>query len=192
MPEPSDTATPETITDCLVDARGGGRAPMDRLFPLVYGELRRIAHDALRRDRTDHTLGTTGLVHEAYLKLVDQTRVEYRDRSHFYGIAARAMRQILVDYARRRCAIKRGGRIRPLVLEDSMAPAEERAEALLAVDEALTRLAAHDPELAHVVECRFFAGLTEDETADAVGASTRTVQRQWRRAKAWLYQELSA
>jgi RNA polymerase sigma factor (TIGR02999 family) len=190
--DPTDTSTTETITDCLLKVRGGNRDAIDRLFPLVYAELRRVAHDALRRDRIDHTLGTTGLVHEAYLKLVDQTRVEWHDRAHFFGVAARAMRQILVDYARRHGAIKRGGRVRPLALEEGMVPAEERSEALLALDEALTRLAVHDSSLALVVECRFFAGLTEDETAEAVGGSTRTVQRQWRRAKAWLYQELSA
>jgi RNA polymerase sigma factor (TIGR02999 family) len=192
MSDPAHSSTTETITECLLEARRGDRAVLDRLFPLVYDELRRIAHAALRRERGDHTLGTTGLVHEAYFKLVDQTRVEFRDRAHFYGVAARAMRQILVDYARRHTAAKRGGKVRPLALEETTVAVEGRAEALVAVDEALERLAAHDAGLAQVVECRFFAGLTEDETADALGSSPRTVQRQWRRAKAWLYQELSA
>jgi RNA polymerase sigma factor (TIGR02999 family) len=182
----------ETITDYLLELRGGDRAVMDALFPAVYEQLRAIAHNALRRERPDHTLGTTGLVHEAWFKLVDQTRVEWRDRAHFFSIASRAMRRILVDYARRHGAAKRGGKIRAIALEDGMVPSEERAEALLAVDEALERLAAHDPALTQVVECRFFAGLTEEETAEATGASLRTVQRQWRRAKAWLYQELTA
>ena len=164
---------------------------MDRLFGRVYDELRRVAHHALRGELSDHTLSTTGLVHEAYFKLVDQSRVEWRDRGHFFGVASRAMRQILVDYARRRGAVKRGGRFRAVALEEGLVPAEERAEALLAVDEALTRLAEHDPAMARVVECRFFAGLSEEETADATGSSLRTVQRQWRRAKAWLYQELT-
>jgi RNA polymerase sigma factor (TIGR02999 family) len=180
------------ITDFLLDARAGDRAAMDRLFDLVYDELRRVAHRALHQEQTGHTLSTTGLVHEAYFKLVDQSRVEWRDRGHFFGVASRAMRQILVEYARRRGAVKRGGRVRVVALEEGLVPAEERAEALLAVDEALTRLALHDADMARVVECRFFAGLSEEETAEATGASLRTVQRQWRRAKAWLYQELTA
>ena len=190
MSGPPDSPASTTITDYLLAARGGDREVMDRLFVSVYDELRRIAHHALRHERTDHTLGTTGLVHEAYFRLVDQTRVEWRDRAHFFGVASRAMRQILVDYARRRGAVKRGGKVKLLALEEGMVPAEERAEALLAVDEALTRLSEHDAGLAQVVECRFFGGLTEDEIAEATGSSVRTVQRQWRRAKAWLYQEL--
>ena len=185
-------AASTSITDFLLEARAGDREAMDRLFGSVYEELRRIAHHALRHEHTGHTLCTTGLVHEAYFKLVDQRRMEWRDRAHFFGVAARAMRQILVEYARRRGAVKRGGRLRVVALEEGLVPAEERAEALLAVDEALTRLAEHDPAMARVVECRFFAGLTEEETAEATGGSVRTVQRQWRRAKAWLYQELSA
>jgi RNA polymerase sigma factor (TIGR02999 family) len=192
MSGPPDSPASTTITDYLLAARGGDREVMDRLFVSVYDELRRIAHHALRHERTDHTLGTTGLVHEAYFRLVDQTRVEWRDRGHFFGVASRAMRQILVDYARRRGAVKRGGKVKLLALEEGMVPAEERAEALLAVDEALTRLSEHDAGLAQVVECRFFGGLTEDEIAEATGSSVRTVQRQWRRAKAWLYQELCA
>jgi RNA polymerase sigma factor (TIGR02999 family) len=192
MSGPPDSPASTTITDYLLAARGGDREVMDRLFVSVYDELRRIAHHALRHERTDHTLGTTGLVHEAYFRLVDQTRVEWRDRAHFFGVASHAMRQVLVDYARRRGAAKRGGKVKVLALEEGMVPAEERAEALLAVDEALTRLSEHDAGLAQVVECRFFGGLTEDETAEATGSSVRTVQRQWRRAKAWLYQELCA
>lgn len=191
MSDPVPSPTSSAITDVLLRARDGDREVMDRLFGQVYDELRRVAHHALRAERTGHTLSTTGLVHEAYFKLVDQTRVEWRDRGHFFGVAARAMRQILVEYARRRGAVKRGGRVRVVALEDGLVPAEERAEALLAVDEALTRLAGHDPAMALVVECRFFAGLSEEETAEATGTSLRTVQRQWRRAKAWLYQELS-
>jgi RNA polymerase sigma factor (TIGR02999 family) len=192
MSGPADRPTSTGITDFLLQARSGDREAIDRLFGVVYEELRRTAHHVLRHERPDHTLGTTGLVHEAYFKLVDQNRVEWLDRGHFFGIAARAMRQILVDHARRRGAAKRGGRVRLVALEEGEVPAEERAGALLAVDEALTRLAAHDSGLAQVVECRFFAGLTEEETAEATGASLRTVQRQWRRAKAWLYQELAS
>lgn len=192
MSDLADSPATQTITDYLLEFRGGQRDVTDRLFPAVYQQLRAIAHNALRRERSDHTLGTTGLVHEAWFKLVDQTRVEWRDRAHFFSIAARAMRRILVDYARRHGAVKRGGRLRAVALEEGLVPAEERAEALLAVDEALERLAAHDSALALVVECRFFAGLNEEETAEATGTSVRTVQRQWRRAKAWLHQELTA
>ena len=192
MTDLADTPVPPAITDFLLELRDGKRDAMDRLFAEVYDQLRAIAHNALRRERPDHTLGTTGLVHEAWFRLVDQTRVEWRDRAHFFGVAARAMRRILVDYARRQGAVKRGGPFRAMALEEGLVPAEERAEALLAVDEALERLAAHDPAMALVVECRFFAGLSEEETAEATGASLRTVQRQWRRAKAWLYQELTA
>jgi RNA polymerase sigma factor (TIGR02999 family) len=192
MSDPVDSPTSTAITDLLLEARAGEREAMDRLFGSVYEELRRIAHHTLRHERTGHTLGTTGLVHEAYFKLVDQNRVVWHDRAHFFGVASRAMRQILVDYARRRGAAKRGGRVHIQALEEGLVPAEERADALLAVDEALTRLVAHNSALAQVVECRFFAGLTEEETAETTGASLRTVQRQWRRAKAWLYQELAS
>jgi RNA polymerase sigma factor (TIGR02999 family) len=192
MSDPVSDPVSAAITDALLQARAGGREVMDRLFAQVYDELHRVARQALRGERTGHTLTPTGLVHEAYFKLVDQTRVEWQDRAHFFGVASRAMRQILVEYARRRGAAKRGGRVRVVALEEGLVPAEERADALLAVDEALTRLAEHDPAMARVVECRFFAGLSEEETAEATGASLRTVQRQWRRAKAWLYQELTA
>ena len=192
MDGPVDGTTSTAITDVLLQARGGDPAVVDRLFAAVYGELRRVAHHVLLRERPGHTLSTTGLVHETYFKLVDKSRVEWHDRAHFFGVAARAMRQILVDYARRRGALKRGGRVEVLALEEGLVPAEERAEAFLAVDDALTRLAAHDAGMARVVECRFFAGLTEEETAEATGTSLRTVQRQWRRAKAWLYQELAS
>jgi RNA polymerase sigma factor (TIGR02999 family) len=192
MDGPVDGTTSTAITDVLLQARGGDPAVVDRLFAAVYDELRRVAHHALLGERPGHTLGTTGLVHETYFKLVDQSRVEWHDRAHFFGVAARAMRQILVDYARRRGALKRGGRVEVLALEEGLVAAEERAEAFLAVDDALTRLAAHDAGMAQVVECRFFAGLTEEETAESTGTSLRTVQRQWRRAKAWLYQELAS
>jgi RNA polymerase sigma factor (TIGR02999 family) len=191
MNDLADSPPSQIITDYLLEVRGGSRDAMDRLLPAVYDQLRAIAHNALRREHPDHTLGTTGLVHEAWFKLVDQTRVEWRDRAHFFGVAARAMRRILVDYARREGAVKRGGRVRAVALEEGAVPIEERSEALLAVDEALDRLTDHDPALARVVECRFFGGLSEEETAEATGASLRTVQRQWRRAKAWLFQELT-
>jgi len=165
---------------------------MEQLFPLVYEELHRVAHHAIRRESPGHTLGTTGLVHEAYLRLVDQTRVEWRNRSHFYAVAAQAMRRIMVDYARRHRRVKRGGGRRPLTLDESTISLDIRSENLIALDEALTRLAALNPRLSRVVECRFFAGFTEEEIAEATGVTVRTVKRDWVKARGWLYQELSA
>jgi RNA polymerase sigma factor (TIGR02999 family) len=179
------------ITDLLHDLPQRGGEVMERLFPLVYDSLRRIAHRALQVERADHTLGTTGLVHEAYLKLVDQTRIQYRDRAHFFAIAARAMRQILVDYARHHRARKRGGG-RAANLDAGEVALDQRAEILLALDEALDRLASLDPRLGQVVECRFFGGLSEEETAEVVGVTTRTVRRDWTKAKGWLREQLSA
>ena len=182
----------EPITDVLLQASGGDPTAIDRLFPLVYDELRRIAHRALQRERSDHTLGTTGVVHEAYLKMVDQTRVGWRDRAHFFAVAALAMRRILVDYARRHRRAKRGGGARAVTLDEGMVSLDERAENLVALDEALTRLGELNPRLSRIVECRFFGGLTEEEIAEALGVTTRTVKRDWAKARGWLYQELSA
>jgi RNA polymerase sigma factor (TIGR02999 family) len=179
----------ERITDLLLQLRGGSPEAMERLFALVYEELRRVAHRQLQRERPGHTLGTTGLVHEAYLKLVDQTRVEWQDRAHFFRVAAWAMRRILVDYARRYRAVRRGGGLEHVSLEEGAAIAE-RAETLLALDEALERLATLSERLSQVVECRYFGGLTEEETAQALGVTTRTVQRDWAKARGWLYLEL--
>lgn len=163
---------------------------MDRLFHAVYGELRRIASRQLRGEPPGHTLDTAGLVHETYLKLADQTRVQWEDRSHFYRAASGAMRRILVDYARRFRASRRGGDLRRVSLGEE-ASAEERGDTLLALDEALDRLATLSPRMSQVVECRYFGGLTEDETAQALGVTTRTVQRDWAKARGWLYLELS-
>ena len=188
----SDTSRTQPLTELLLALREGQAGVVDRLYPLVYEELRRIAHRALRGERTGHTLGTTGLVHEAYLGLVDQTRLEYRDRAHFYGIAARAMRHILVDYARRHGAAKRGGNQRAIALDEAILAVEDRAEALLALDEALRELETVDPRLGQVVQCRFFGGFTEEETGEVLGVTARTVRRDWLKAKGWLYQHLSA
>jgi RNA polymerase sigma factor (TIGR02999 family) len=179
----------QSITDLLARFRGGHPEAMDRLFPLVYWELRRIAHGQLQRERPGHTLGTTGLVHETYLKLVDQTRADWQDRAHFFAVAARAMRRILVDYARRHRTLRRGGGWRSVTLTDE-ATAVEQGEELIALDEALDRLATLNPRLSQVVECRYFGGLSEEETAKALGVTTRTAQRDWVKARAWLYQEL--
>jgi RNA polymerase sigma factor (TIGR02999 family) len=190
--EPAGTPETQPVTELLLELRSGRREVMDRLFPLVYEELRRIAHRALWSERTGHTLGTTGLVHEAYLRLADQTRLEYRDRAHFFGIAARAMRQILVDYARRHRAAKRGGAKPVIALDESVLATEDRAEALLALDEALKELEVLDPRLGQIVQCRFFGGMTEEETAEVVGVTSRTVRRDWLKAKGWLHHQLSA
>jgi RNA polymerase sigma factor (TIGR02999 family) len=145
----------------------------------------------MRREHPDHTLGTTGLVHEAYLKLVDQSRAGWRNRAHFYAVAALAMRRILVDYARRRRRGKRGGGREAVRLDESAVSLDERAENLVALDEAITRLGELSPRLGRVVECRFFGGLTEEEIAEVLGVTTRTVKRDWAKARGWLYQELT-
>lgn len=193
MTSPDLPVPPEgtgTITDRLLELRDGGDAAMGRLFPLVYDQLRAVAHNALRGERTDHTLATTDLVHEAYLKLVDQTRVQWADRKHFFAVASQAMRRILVDYARRHGAAKRGGNRPPVTLDESAMSVDDRADTLVALDEALGRLSELDERLARVVECRFFGGLTEDETAEVLGVTARTVRRDWVKAKGWLYREL--
>jgi len=182
-------ADPRQVTDLLIQLRDGSPEAMERLFSTVYKELRRIAHRQLQLERTGHTVGTTGLVHETYLRLVDQTRVEWRDRAQFFGAAAWAMRRILVDYARRNRAARRGGGSVRLTLNDDV-PAAERSEMLLALDESLDRLTALDRRLGQVVECRYFGGLTEQETAEVLGVTRRTVQRDWAKARGWLYLEM--
>lgn len=182
----------QEITGLLLELRDGDRSAMDRLLPLVYEELRQIAHRLLLRESTGHTLSTTALVHESYLRLVDQSRVQWADRGHFFAVAATAMRRVLVDYARRHAAAKRGADNRAVPLDAVAATlADERAEELLAVDDALNRLAKLNERLAKVVECRFFGGLTAEETAAALDVTTRTVERDWAKAKGWLYQQLS-
>ncbi len=178
------------ITRLLQAHHEGDREAFDRLVPLVYDRMRRIARGQLARGGRGHTLSTTALVHEAYVQLVAETGVDWQDRSHFYAICARAMRRILVDYARRRQAQKRGSDAPHLSLDEDVAGAGSSAEMVLAIDRALERLAAFNPRLARIVECRSFAGMTEEETAQALGTSLRTVQREWPRAKAWLRKEL--
>lgn len=178
------------VTGLLVAWREGDATAVDRLFPLVYQELRRIAHRQLSHERPDLTLGTTALVHEAYLKLVDQTRAQWADRSQFFAISARAMRRILVDHARQHLAGKRGGRRERVNLDEETLSLDQRADLLVAVDEALDRLRAVDERASRVVECRFFGGFTEEETAAALGITDRTVRRDWARAKGWLYDAL--
>ena len=180
-PSPED---PEAITEALCALRNGAPDAMDRLTPLVYERLRRIAHRQLRAEPVGHTLSTTALVHEAYLKLVDQTRAEWQDRGHFFAVASGAMRRILVDYARQHRRAKRGGGLRRVTLDESALSLDERSDNLIALDEALTRLAELNPRLSRVVEYRFFAGLTEEEIAEATGVTVRTVKRDWAKARA--------
>lgn len=178
------------ITSQLLALRDGESAAMERLMPLVYDGMRRIAHRQMAGERSGHTLDTTGLVHEAYLRLVDQTRAQFSDRTHFFSVASNVMRRILVDYARRYHTDKRGSAPRRVSLTDDMLIADERADTLIAIDEALVELAQIDARLSRVVECRFFAGLTEDETAEALGVTARTVRRDWTKAKGWLHRKL--
>ncbi|HLG04678.1 MAG TPA: sigma-70 family RNA polymerase sigma factor [Gemmatimonadales bacterium] len=177
------------ITDLLRAAGAGSHEAMDRLIPLLYDELRGLAAGYLRSERTDHTLQTTALVHEAYLKLVDQRHTTWQNRAHFFGIAAQAMRRILVDHARRRRALKRDAG-RPVTLDENVVGDLGDTEEILGVDAALERLAALDPRQARVVEMRYFAGLTIEQTAEALGVSPATVKREWLSAKAWLQREL--
>jgi RNA polymerase sigma factor (TIGR02999 family) len=182
----------------LARIRNGDAAAVDELFALVYDELRGLARAQRRRWEGDHTLNTTVLVHEAYLRPVGQTSPEWEDRAHFMSVAARAMRHILIDYARQRQAQKRGGARERLSLdeiESSLAgadPSEARDEALLALDASLERLAGESERQSRIVECRFFGGMTIEETAEAVGVSPATVKRAWTAAQAWLYRDLRA
>lgn len=179
------------ITRLLKAHHEGDREAFDRLVPMVYDRLRRIARGQLARGGRGDLLDTGALVNEAYVQLVDETGVDWQDRSHFYAICARAMRRIVVDYARRRTALKRGGGTPDLTLEPEQLGADEQAELILAVDRAVDTLASFNERLARVVECRYFAEMTEEETARALGVSLRTVQRDWMRARAWLRKELA-
>lgn len=185
MPSPPDT------TDLLVALRGGDSRALDDLMTRVYRELHRLAHRELARRGPGTTLATTGLVHEAYLRLVDQTRVDVEDRAHFLAVAATTMRHIVIDYARRRTAKKRGGGWHRASLDPGNLPAsDERLEELVELDDALRRLERFDERLHRVVECRYFGGMTVRETAFALDLAPRTVDRAWKKAKAWLYREL--
>lgn len=178
------------VTTLLQDLSHGDAAAFDRLFPMVYGELRRVAHGQLSRERPDHTLDSVALVNEAYLRLVDSP-VECQNRAHFFAVAARAMRTILIDYARARLAAKRGSGVTPLALDDATAVfSDDRAGHLLALDEALNRLEAINREASRTVECRYFGGLSLEEAAEALDMSVATVRRRWSFAKAWLRREL--
>jgi RNA polymerase sigma factor (TIGR02999 family) len=180
----------DRVTDLLRAARGGDRSAFDALFPLVYEGLRRIAHRKLMRERSGHTFSTTDLVHEAYLKLLRLDRIEWQSRAHFLAVAAQAMRNILVDYAVKRKAEKRGGAGGGVPACATIVVKEAPAADLLAVHDALNRLEALDPRQSRVVECRFFAGMSIEETAEALCVSPASVKRDWAVARAWLNREL--
>jgi len=181
---------PGDLTILLQQANEGDRTALDRLFPLVYDELHRMAHRQMQGEAGARTLGTTALVHEAYLKLAGGKDLPASSRAHFFGASARAMRQVLVDYARRRTSAKRWGELERVRLEDQEIAVDACAESLLDLDAALTRLAALSDRLSRVIECRYFGGLSVEETAEVMGSSPRTVKREWRKARAWLHQQL--
>lgn len=183
---------PTDVTALLLNWSAGDEGAPAQLMPLVYDELRRLARDYLRRERPDHTLQPTALVNEAYLRIIDQRRVSLQNRAQFFGLAAQLMRHILVDHARTRGAEKRGGLQHKLSLDEAHVMIEDRAASVVALDEALQRLAAIDPRKCQIVEMRFFGGMSVEETAGALGVSDKTVMRDWRIAKIWLHRELSA
>jgi len=179
VPAPSD------VSRLLIDWGNGDQAALDELIPLVYAELRRLAGRYMRRESEGHTLQTSALINEAYLRLVDQKRVRWQSRAHFFGVAAQLMRRILVDHARSRSRDKRGGGMERVSLGEHVASPNELEE-VLALDEALTKLAGMDPRKCKIVEMKFFGGLTTDEVAEVLKVTSRTVDREWRKAKAWL------
>jgi RNA polymerase sigma factor (TIGR02999 family) len=185
------SSPPHEITQLLAEWSEGNQAALDQLYPLVYNELRRLAHGYLRRERKGHTLQTTALINEAYLRLVDQKHVHWSNRSHFFGISAQIMRRILIDHARRYDYAKRGGGAQRISLDEAAVVAKQRGRALLMLDEALKSLAKIDLRRSQVVELRYFGGLNNEEIAGVLKISENTVMRDWNMARAWLYQELS-
>lgn len=180
----------EDTTKLLINLTNGHPNAADVLLPRIYGELRNLAARYLRRERIDHTLQPTALVHEAYLRLVDQTQVDWKNRAHFFGVAAQMMRRILVDHARSHQASKRGGEFQKVSLEENVDAAVEHSSELLALDSALEELAGFDEMKSRIIELRYFGGLTVEETAAALGVTPVTIKRHWRLAKAWLYGRL--
>ena len=184
------SALPNEVTQLLISWNEGDQSAIDRLIPLVSAELRRLARNYMARENPGHTLQTSALINEAYIRLVDQQNVSWQNRNHFFAVAAQVMRHILIDHARRRCYAKRGGGARKVSLDDADAMTDRRAEELVALDEALNELAALDPRKSRIIELRFFGGLTIGETADALGISPITVTREWRTVRAWLRREI--
>jgi RNA polymerase sigma-70 factor (ECF subfamily) len=179
-----------SATDLLARACAGDASALAAVFPLIYDELHRLARQQLRNEPDGHTLSATALLHEAYIRLIDYNRVQWTGRAHFMAMAATVMRRILVDHARSHRSLKRGGALRRVDIESIELATEDRAELLIALDDALDRLRELDARQAQVVECRFFGGLTEEETAHALGIGLRTVKRDWARAKGWLFREI--
>jgi RNA polymerase sigma factor (TIGR02999 family) len=180
---------PTEVSQLLAAWGDGDRGALERLIPLVYGELRRLASNYLRKERRGHTLQTSALVHEAYLKLVNQDDAHWQNRAHFFGVAAQIMRRILVDHARTRARLKRGGYSTKLSFNETLAVSREKALEYLMVDDALTALAEKDPTKSRIVELKIFCGLTNEEIAEVEKVSLSTVEREWRKAKAWLHRK---
>jgi RNA polymerase sigma-70 factor, ECF subfamily len=178
------------LTGLLIEWREGDPSALDKLTPLVYDELRRIAHRYVQRERNGHTLGTTALVNEAYVRLAGQRKIDWQNRAHFFAVTAQVMRHILIDYARRRHYVRHGGETERVSLAEAELMSKERAGELVALDEALNELARMDPRKGRVVELRYFGGLGLEETAEVLEISVMTVRRDWRAAKAWLYQKM--
>lgn len=185
------TPSPQEVTRLLVAWGGGDQAALDQLMPLVYEELRRLAHHYMSDECPGHTLQTSALVNEAYLRLIDQANPRWQNRAHFFAISAQLMRQILVDYARKRRSRKRGGDVRQVSLDEEMIVSEERSANVVALDDALKSLAEIDPRKSQIVELRFFGGLSIEETAEVLQISPGTVMRDWTLAKAWLRREIT-
>jgi RNA polymerase sigma-70 factor, ECF subfamily len=190
MPDPVSPPTAAEVTSLLAASSQGDEEALDKLLPLVYAELRKLASRYLRRERPDHSLQATALVHEAYLRLIGQ-EVSWQNRAHFFGVAAEMMRRILIDNARKHQAAKRGSGGVKLSLDEALDMADEKAAELVALDDALKALAVFDEQKSRIVELRFFGGLSIEETAEVLGLSTATVVRQWKMAKAWLYHEVN-
>jgi len=187
MPTPS---SPE-LTQLLADWAKGDRSALDRLFPLVHSELRRIAQRQMSQERPGHTLQATALVNEAYLKLAGQQGFDWQNRAHFFAVCAQVMRHILIDHARAHARDKRGGGLARVSLNDALVVAEDQAEHFIALDDALRVLERLDPQKGKIVEMRYFGGLSVEETAEVLNVSPRTVRREWQRAKAWLYRMMT-
>jgi RNA polymerase sigma factor (TIGR02999 family) len=179
------------VTQLLDEWRGGNEDALEKLFPLVRPELHRLAHHYMSRERPGHTLQTTAVLHEAYLRLADDTKPRWQNQAHFVAAAARLMRRIMVDHARERRSLKRGGGALKVTLDETALVTESRSEELLALDEALEKLSAQDPRKSQIVELRYFGGLTVDETAEFLKLSPRSVEREWTMARAWLYRAIN-
>ena len=182
----------DSVTQLLLEVSKGDRGAVDLLLPVIYDELRKLAANYLRRERPDHTLQPTALVHEAYLRLIDQSRVNWQNRAHFFGVAAQIMRRLLVDHARKHNAEKRGQDFQKLSLDENIDRAVERSGELIALDDALKALEVFDEQKARIIELRYFGGLSIEETADILGVTPTTIKRHWRMAKAWLYGEMQS